>query len=157
MIKFNRTAVAGLAVSIAALGSIATNEGFSPNPYIPVAGDVPTIGYGQTDGVTMDSEPVTKAEALRTLRTSVSNDYEKAIKRCVKVPLAQGEFDAYVDLAYNIGGGAFCHSTIVKKLNVSDYAGACRGILAWDKFKGHALRGLTNRRRAEYDTCKSPT
>jgi GH24 family phage-related lysozyme (muramidase) len=32
-------------------------------------------------------------------------------------------------------------------------AGACRGILNWDYFKGRKLRGLTNRRRAEYKMC----
>ncbi|WP_373276927.1 glycoside hydrolase family protein [Laribacter hongkongensis] len=30
--------------------------------------------------------------------------------------------------AYNIGSGAFCGSTLVRKLNAGDYAGACSEI-----------------------------
>ena len=79
--------------------------------------------------------------------------FEGAIKRCVTVPLAQNEYDAYVQLSYNIGAGAFCGSTLVRKLNAGDYMGACQEILRWNKFKGRELRGLTNRRQAEYQLC----
>lgn len=69
------------------------------------------------------------------------------------VPLTQGEFDAYVSLTYNIGAGAFCKSTLVKRLNAGDYAGACAEIKRWDKMGGKVLRGLTARREREYQMC----
>jgi lysozyme len=149
--KINRYHIAGLAASVAVLWKIAGFEGFRSNAYIPVPGDVPTIGYGTTNGVKM-GDTVTKEKALVLLRNDVSS-FEGSIKRCVKVPLYQHEYDAYVSLSYNIGAGTFCKSTLVRKLNAGDYTGACAQILRWDKFKGRALRGLTNRRRAEYQQC----
>jgi lysozyme len=79
--------------------------------------------------------------------------FEGAIKKCVVVPLHQYEYDAYVSLSYNIGSGAFCSSTMVKKLNAQDYAGACQEILRWDRAKGRVVKGLTNRRQQEYQKC----
>jgi lysozyme len=58
-----------------------------------------------------------------------------------------------VSLSYNIGTGAFCNSTLVKKLRTYDYEGACKEILRWDKFKGEPLKGLTHRRQREYKLC----
>ena len=58
-----------------------------------------------------------------------------------------------MSLTYNIGEGAFCKSTLAKKLNAYDYEGACKEILKWDKFKGKPLKGLTNRREREYAKC----
>ena len=45
------------------------------------------------------------------------------------------------------------YCTLVRKLNAMDYAGACAQILRWDRQKGRVLRGLTNRRKAEYKMC----
>ena len=67
--------------------------------------------------------------------------------------MRQYEYDAFVSLAYNVGENAFCKSTLVRKLNAGDYAGACREILKWDKFRGQPLRGLTMRRQDEYQKC----
>jgi lysozyme len=63
------------------------------------------------------------------------------------------EFSAYVSLTYNIGEAAFCKSTIAKRLKAGDYAGACYGILAWNKQAGKVLNGLVKRRQQEYETC----
>jgi lysozyme len=82
-----------------------------------------------------------------------ANRFESAVQSCVKVPLHQYEYDAYVSLTYNIGPRAFCGSTLVKRLNQSDYSGACLEILKWDKFKGKPLPGLTKRRQEEYLKC----
>lgn len=149
--KIERKYIAALSASALLLLSLADFEGFRSKAYIPVPGDVPTIGYGTTDGVKM-GDTVTKAEAMILLRKDVA-EFEGAIKRCVKVPLYQYEYDAYTSLAYNVGARAFCGSTLVRKLNAGDYKGACGQILRWDRFKGRVLRGLTNRRRAEYQQC----
>jgi len=82
--------------------------------------------------------------------------FEGALKKCVRVPLTQNEYDAYLQLSYNIGSGAFCNSTLVRRLNSYDYAGACQAIKSWDKFKGKPLRGLTLRREREYQLCITP-
>lgn len=146
-----RLPLVALRLSAVALVSIAGWEGFKSVAYIPVPGDVPTIGFGTTKDVKMGDtiDPVT---ALQRKIRDVEK-FEGAIKQCVHVPLAQHEYDAYLSLAYNIGSGAFCRSTLVRKLNAQDYEGACKEILRWDKFKGKPLQGLTNRRQAEYKQC----
>jgi lysozyme len=149
----DRVKLAGLALSATALVGIALHEGYSDRAYIPVPGDVPTIGFGTTEGVN-PGDTITPPKALIRALQDVQK-YEGALKRCVKVPLHQHEYDAYIILSYNIGQTAFCGSTLVRKLNAEDYAGACAEILRWDKFKGQPLRGLTIRRQQEYRLCTS--
>lgn len=150
-----RSAVAGIFLSAVALVGLVTHEGYSDTAIIPVPGDVPTIGFGTTDGV-RPGDTITPPKALARALTDIQK-FEGALKKCVTVPLAQHEYDAYISLSYNIGSGAFCGSSLVKKLNVGDYKGACEGILAWDKFKGRPLRGLTTRRQEEYLLCAGAT
>lgn len=149
--KHPRASIAALALSAATLVGIVSHEGYRDTAYIPVPGDVPTIGFGTTEGV----KPGDRTDPVKALARALSdvNKFEGAIKRCVKVPLHQHEYDAFVSLSYNIGQTAFCGSTLVKKLNAQDYGGACREILRWDRFKGKPLAGLSKRRQAEYRQC----
>lgn len=155
-----RKAIAALSVT-GAVGLIAGYEGFSNTAYIPVPGDVPTIGYGQTyyaDGSKVKmGDTISKTEAQKQLTLLTRRDFADKLGNCVKVPLYQNEFDAYVSLAYNIGTAAFCKSTLVKKLNQGDYVGACSQILRWNKSGGRVLKGLDNRRRQEYKLCMGET
>jgi lysozyme len=128
------------------------HEGYSDTPIIPVKGDKPTIGFGTTEGV-KPGDKTTPPQALARALQDITR-YEGALKQCVRVPLHQYEYDAYISLAYNIGPTAFCGSTLVRKLNAQDYAGACAEILRWDKFQGQTLRGLTLRRQAENRMCR---
>ncbi len=148
----NRVSVAGLCLSAAAFVGLALNEGYTDRAVIPVPGDVPTIGFGSTEGVKM-GDTTTPPKALKRALSSVFA-YEGAVKRCVKVPLHQHEYDAYIRLAYNIGASAFCSSTLVSKANSYDYAGACAEFSRWDKFQGKPLRGLTIRRAEERKLCE---
>lgn len=146
-----RTTVAALSLSAAALVGIAVHEGYRPVAYTPVPGDVPTIGFGTTQGVKL-GDKTTPERALIHLLGDVDK-FSAAVRSCANVPLHQFEFDAYVSLTYNIGPTAFCGSTLVKKLQAGDYESACKEILRWDKFQGRPLPGLTKRRQAEYKTC----
>ena len=146
-----RVAVGTLALSAAGLVGIAVHEGYRPTAYRPVPGDVPTIGFGTTGGVRM-GDSIDPVQALVRKLDDVRK-FEGALKTCVRVPLHQHEYDAFLSLAYNIGSGAFCGSTLVRLLNQGDYRAACDQILRWDKFKGQPLRGLTLRRQAEHRQC----
>jgi lysozyme len=148
-----RKTIAGLTLSAAALVGLIMSEGYSDKAIIPVPGDVPTIGFGTTTGVKL-GDKITAPQAVARAFADVQK-FEGALKQCVTVPLSQNEYDAYLELSYNIGSGAFCRSTLVRKLNAGDYAGACQQILVWDKFKGQPLRGLTLRREREYQKCVS--
>lgn len=147
-----RRTLAGLALSASALVGILMHEGYSDKAYAPVKGDVPTIGFGTTGGVKM-GDTIKPPQAVARALGDVQK-FEGALKQCVKVPLHQYEYDAYVSLSYNIGSAAFCGSTLVKKLNAGDFDGACQQVLRWDRFKGKPLAGLTKRRQAEYQQCK---
>ncbi|NBW17555.1 MAG: lysozyme [Caulobacteraceae bacterium] len=140
-----------LALSASALVGIALHEGYSPVAYEPVKGDVPTIGFGTTEGV-KHGDTITPERALTRLLND-ANKFQTAVKTCAPVPMFQYEFDAYVSLTYNIGAKNFCGSTLAKKLKAGDYAGACKEILRWDRFKGKPLAGLTKRRQKEYEQC----
>ena len=148
----DRRAVAALTLSAAGLVSLLQSEGYTSRAVIPIKGDVPTIGFGTTAGVRM-GDTITPQVAVSRALSDVSK-FEGALKRCVKVPLTQGEYDAYLSLSYNIGSGAFCGSTLVRKLNASDYAGACKQVLVWDKAGGRRVQGLTARRNREYAQCR---
>lgn len=152
MIK--RSQITALSLSAAALVGLLTFEGYRGDAYVPVPGDVPTIGFGSTAGVKM-GDRIDPVKALHTAMADVTK-FEGAIKQCVTAPLRQHEYDAYLSLAYNIGSGAFCKSTLVGKLNSLDYSGACREILRWDRFNGRRLPGLTKRRQDEYVQCMGP-
>lgn len=146
-----RPTAASLYLSAAVLVGIALEEGFTSKAVIPVPGDVPTIGFGTTEGV-KKGDVITPEKALVRLLQD-ADKFSEGVKRCANVPLFQHEYDAYVSLSYNIGTGAFCNSTLVKKLKAYDYEGACKEILKWDKFKGEPLKGLTHRRQREYKLC----
>lgn len=140
-----------LALSASAIVGIAVHEGYSPSAYEPIKGDVPTIGFGTTQGVKIGDKITVERALVRLLADA--NKFESAVKRCAPVPMHQYEFDAYVSLTYNIGEGAFCSSTLAKLLNQGLYKEACDQILRWDKFKGKPLAGLTKRRKEEHQKC----
>lgn len=146
-----RAAIVGLALSASAFVGLLTAEGYRGEAYIPIKGDVPTIGFGTTEGVKL-GDKITPVQALGRAVADVEK-FEGALKRCVKVPLYQHEYDAYISFSYNVGSGAFCSSTLVKKLNASDYDGACKELLRWDKAGGRRVEGLAKRRQKEYAQC----
>ncbi|MFQ1974448.1 lysozyme [Aeromonas veronii] len=128
-----RIAIAALTLSAAGFVGVLNREGFEPVAYPdPVHGTkLPTIGFGSTEGVKMGDTITPVAAVNRSLREV--RVFENALKTCIKVPLHQYEFDAYVELSHNIGPGAFCRSTIVKRLNAGDYPGACEAILLFKR------------------------
>lgn len=146
-----RIQVAALTLSASALVGIALHEGYRGDAYTPVKGDVATIGFGTTEGVKL-GDTITVERALVRLMKDATK-FEQAVKRCAPVPMYPHEFSAYVSLTYNIGAGAFCSSTLARKLNAGDYAGACNEILRWDKFRGQPIPGLTKRRQQEHQMC----
>ncbi|HFZ2331078.1 TPA: lysozyme [Citrobacter freundii] len=135
-------------------------EGCSLTAYPdPGTGSDPwTIGYGWTKPV--DGKPVKRgmtidqATAVRLLKTGIVS-YENDVSKLVKVRLTQGQFDALVSFAYNVGTRALSTSTLLKKLNAGDYDGAADEFLRWNKAGGKVMPGLTSRRKAERDVFLS--
>ena len=147
----NRVALASLALSGAALVGIATHEGFVGHTYIDAVG-IPTIGFGTTKDVKPNQTITPERALIRLLQDA--NVMEKQLKQCIgDVPMHQHEWDAIVSWTYNVGTGAACKSTLVKKLKADDYSGACNELSRWTYAGGKQLPGLVKRREHERQMC----
>jgi GH24 family phage-related lysozyme (muramidase) len=69
----------------------------------------------------------------------------------------EGQRDAAISLAYNIGTDAFCRSTAARHFRAGDWRGGCDALTAWNKARVNGrlvpVRGLTRRRRHEREIC----
>lgn len=134
----------------AAVKLIKQFEGFRSTAYKCPAG-IWTIGYGSTsiDGVKVkQGDTITEQAALDDVYKRL-NEIDKQITATVRVPLNTNQLNALLDFVYNLGIGNFRSSTLLKKLNDSDYRGAAEQLLRWNKSGGKVLDGLTKRREAE--------
>ena len=133
-------------ISEAGLALIRQFEGLRLSAYLCPAG-IPTIGYGSTAGVQM-GQTITAERAEELLREDV-RQFEAAVSRLVKVPLNQGQHDALVSFAFNLGAKALEKSTLLRLLNAGDYSGAAAQFDRWVYASGKKLSGLVKRRAAE--------
>lgn len=162
MSENNRLWLTALALSAAGFVGLAMDESYTsraiPDPVKGTA--VPTIGFGTTGADVRMGDTTTPPKALGRMLRDVKR-FEGAIKACIIVPLYQREYDAYVNLAYNIGPQAFCASTLVHRLNGLDYKGACDAILMWRRVGStdcsapgnHTCPGLWQRRQRLHAQC----
>ena len=108
---------------------------------------IPTIGYGHTKGVRM-GQVITLAQAEQILIDDL-NIFSKGVIERVRVELTQGQYDALVSFAFNVGLGALKQSTLLRLLNQGKYDAAAREFPRWCKAGGRKLEGLERRRFAE--------
>ena len=109
--------------------------------------NVLTIGYGHTGGV-KETDKITLEEADSLLKKDISK-FEEYVSDNVMVKLNQGQFDALVAWTFNLGVGNLRSSTMLKKLNESDYGSVPFEMRRWNKAGGKTLDGLIRRRQAE--------
>lgn len=83
------------------------------------------------------------------MRCTRYGDTTSSRHRLAKVPLSQNQWDALMCFTYNLGSANLGSSTLLKLLNVKDYAGAAEQFSRWNKAGGQVLAGLTKRRAAE--------
>ena len=129
-------------------------EGFSAQAYLDTNG-LPVLGYGQTkiNGKTVRmGQYITQAEADVTLQHELDR-LQNVVLSHVKVDLNPHQLSALTSLVYNAGMRILTNSTLIRKLNAGDYAGAAQEFPRWNKAnKGGRLvvfPGLTRRRIAE--------
>lgn len=125
-------------------------EGTRNQAYRDMVG-IPTICAGYTIGVKM-GDYKTDRECDELLVKELT-DFNTKMMKSVKVPLPENMEVAYTSLVWNIGIGAWNNSTLLKKLNNKEYEAACQQILRWNKAGGKVVKGLQNRREAEYKVC----
>lgn len=114
----------------------------------PGTGGFPwTIGYGSTSGVKPGMR-ITAEEAVSRLKNDVTK-FADSVNGMVTVDLAQCQYDALVSFAYNCGAQNLRSSTLLKKVNNRDFAGAAAEFSRWTRAAGKVLPGLVKRRLAE--------
>ncbi|GBG03916.1 lysozyme [Azospira sp. I13] len=163
--EINRVTIVALFFSAAGLGTLAGYEGWVGSAASPLPGDKPTYAFGSTtrpDGSPVQlgdkiTPPVGLALMVRTVAMK-----EQTLKSCIKGKLFQYEYDAYISLAYNVGAGDVCDSSIPGKLAREEYEAACKTILDFKKVQGRDCAapenkrfcgGVWTRRQSEYRRC----
>jgi len=146
----------------AGLDLIKSFEGWRAKAYPdPATGGAPwTIGYGHTTA----AGPPTVSRGLTITQDEgeaiLERDLlavERTVAGLVKVKLTDNQFAALVSFTFNLGGGNFRKSTLLKKVNAGDFAGAAKEFGKWNKADGKVMAGLTRRRAAEASLFLAPS
>lgn len=115
----------------------------------PGTGGAPwTIGWGSTGAGIAKGVKWSQAQADERLAQDVSR-FLKGVQSVVKKPATDAQIGAMTSLAYNIGAKAFAGSTLLRKFNAGDKAGAAAEFTRWNRAGGRVMKGLTNRRLDE--------
>lgn len=123
-----------------------------PDP--ATGGDPWTIGYGATGAGIKKGVTWTQAQADDRLALDVDR-FLKGVRSVLKKPATDAQLGAMTSLAYNIGVKAFTNSTLLRKFNAGDKAGAAAEFGRWNRAGGKVMRGLTNRRADEREVFQS--
>ena len=125
-------------------------EGLRLTSYVCPAGK-PTIGWGHTYGVKL-GRTISEAEAEILL----DHDYQQAeddVLELVTVPLTDNQLGALTSFVFNLGQGNFSKSTLLRKINASDFAGAAAEFDKWVYATVNGVKtklsGLVVRRKLE--------
>jgi len=133
-IKYPRSLAAGLALSAAGATFIATNEGTHQRSYLD-SGGLPTICTGHTGPEVKLGLYYSKEQCAELLRQD-SQSAVNAVRKSIKVPLYQTEFDALVDFCFNVGNQACTTSTLFTMVNRKQYEDAAEQFRRWRFVKG---------------------
>ena len=136
----------GHEISIEGYQLIKDFEGCRLMPYQDIVG-VWTDGWGNTHSV-VPGVAITQEDADNRLMQHVAV-FCADVNAMLTVETTQGQFDALVSFAYNLGQHALRDSSLLGFLNGGDYEQAARQFKRWNKAGGNMVAGLTRRRAAE--------
>lgn len=145
-----RALAATFVISAAGVAGIMHDEGKVNKVYLDPVG-IPTVCVGHTgpEVTKTDVGKVYSDEVCTYLLKKDTASAEQAVKRLVKVPITQGQYDALVSFVFNVGGSAFATSTLLVKLNSQQCMAAAAEFRRWVMAKGKVLKGLVTRRARE--------
>ncbi|EAO9155236.1 lysozyme [Salmonella enterica] len=153
-----KSLIAGGAGAIAIAAALITGpngndglEGVRYQPYQDVVG-VWTVCYGHAGKDIILGKTYTKAECQALLDKDLALVAAR-IDPLIKVSIPESERAAFYSFAYNVGTRAFARSTLLKKLNAGDQAGACNELKRWKYAGGKQWKGLVTRREIEREVC----
>ena len=145
-------AAAGLALSASGLAWLSQEEGRRHVAYLDTA-KVWTICDGHT-GIA-SGKPVKRGDHAtdemcdKTLREDIIV-FEQAVRKCITAPVTQGQFDALVVFAFNVGAKGVCSSTLMRTLNAGDCRGAAKQFPRW-RIGGPGLAARRGREREIFE------
>lgn len=126
-------------------------EGLYLQSYVDPVG-ILTIGYGHTGPDVKKGMTITEAEADALLKEDLE-EHEDFVNDVVKVDINDDQKAALTSFAFNVGNGNLKASTLLRKLNDGDHAGAADEFPRWvyGTINGQKkeLKGLVRRRKAE--------
>ena len=141
---------------VLAVTLVAGFEGLITHPYYDSVG-VKTVCYGATAADHVDLTRTYTPQECKDMLAADLPKYDAEIQRCVDLDvyeqLPANRHAALVSLVYNIGGGAFCKSSVVRDLNAGRVRAACDDFLKFNRAGGRVLKGLTTRRQKERELC----
>ena len=140
-----------------ALNGLTFRDGTIDFDMKPLAEDIPGIRFRQRDPQDGEEFYIRSLPDCRAgMKTAVD-----AVNELVTVSLSQGQFDGLVDLWFNCGQGNFRNSTLLRKVNAGDFAGAVPQFDGWVYSGGKVESGLVTsvwlKRRPSWErrtTCK---
>jgi lysozyme len=138
---------AASAVLLAAAAAYITPwEGTRYVPYRDIGG-VWTVCQGHTGSDIIPGKRYTAAECDALLRKDIL-EHEARLFACAPeiTTLPDESYIAINSWAFNVGTGAACKSTLIRKVKVNDFRGACEQLSRWVFVNGKVIRGLKNRR-----------
>ncbi|WP_334468938.1 lysozyme [Arsenophonus sp. PmNCSU2021_1] len=147
-------AAAGGVLALAAV-LVQWHEGKRYKPYRD-GGGVLTVCHGHTGKEVTQGEIYSEQECNELMKQDLQIA-RSTVERYVTVPLTDLQKAALTSFVYNIGSGAFAHSTLLKKLNAGDIQGACDHMHRWKYDEGKVSNGLINRRKLERELCLNPS
>lgn len=143
----------GGAVAIATV-MLSGKDGLEGREYIAyrdVVG-VLTVCDGHTGNDIIRGRRYTDKECDALTRQDIQRIAAK-VDPAIKVQTTDTQRAAIYSFAYNVGPNAAIKSTLLKKLNAMDYAGACDELKRWVYAGGKQWKGLMNRREIEREVC----
>lgn len=146
-----RNAALSATAAAAAAAFIAQHEGTVPHVYRDPVG-ILTACTGHVSPDLKLGQTFTRQQCRDLLMADI--DKHAAALDCIHAPLSDAQKVAFLSLAFNIGNGAFCKSTLVQLANQGNIMGACAQLSRWVYARGRKLEGLVKRRKAERDLCE---
>lgn len=142
-------ATLGATAAAAVLALVMPWEGKSNDPYRDIVG-VMTVCYGETR---VEMRRYNDAECEAMLADAVGDFGGAVLERNPNLREHPYVLAAATALTYNIGKSAYARSTAARRFAAGDLRGGCHAMLRWNKAGGRVVRGLVNRRQAEYRVC----
>ena len=150
---FSKRMKRGTAIGAAMVGVLTTWEGVQLVAYPDPATKGPpwTVCLGTTHGVKR-GDRYTMDQCMNLLWKELPT-YAGGVEACIKRPMPDTVFVAFTSLAWNIGTGGFCRSSVARFYNEGRTVDACNALMRFNKAAGVTFRGLTRRRDAERQLC----